>query len=655
LLVAVVFDILIYMKQHFEETLRVFSDVAKEKVNESLGEIKDKLKKKELEEMVPYVARVDVLELQKEKQKIMDWLHEQILAVDRKEEVRSINKESAGNKDYRVDENMNVEWRGKTIPVTKGDLATDGEWELLYRLDKALPKNVKKEFVVAEAKRAMRDLLDKQIATTEAKREIPKWMDGAMRGYMNAVKGGYSRVEKGKKEDLIDNVYSAGLVAEKLITTQMEKFEIDNNAPYKFYHGDVFDDYERKVDGFLVIPAHTRGVKAKTEDREDFGIQLYVGHDQAQKQHKEEQLIESKRTFGLEDIDDLVLVTIPSTHSQDVYKKWIACGRKPGGPEKLWDDVTQERVFYGILKGFFSEDVIDDMWEGSGKIKQHMEDISGDTKKVIQGKNQLRSMLQELNPSDKVKRKIEKLKQELEELTRRKSNPSSFHQPADYGATREEKNNEIKQQIEKRIKNPVSDRNGTEKTESPMEKLNTADKEVFNKLNPSLKSLLSVPNPSDKVKRKIDTEKQRLKQSLTALFKDPYPSEKTKRKIKEKKQQLELLAQEFSGENKENKTEETDEEKINALKKRIEEGIGNPSGNSLTERKPELQMSKQELERKAQELLHQNSKNGKVKIYTPEEVAEYQEKREPKISNKDEQENLDKFNKKFGKWFGKKK
>lgn len=537
-------DIIVYMKQHFEDTLRVFNDVAKERADEPLREVRNRLQEKDLEEMVPASARVQVLELQEKKREIMRWLHVKLEAIDRKEEVRSIHKENEKNKDYYVDENMNVKWKNETVPITKGDLATDGEWELLYKLDKALPRDVKKEFVVAEAKRAMRDLLDKQIATTEAKRELPKWIDGPARSYMNAIKGGYGRVARGQKLDLTNNAYLGGLVAEKLITTQMEKFEIDNNAPYKFYHGDVFDDYERKVDGFLVIPSHTRGVKAKTEDREDFGIQLYVGGKQAQKQHKEEQLAQSKRDWGLDDIDDLVLVTIPNTHSQDVYKQWLAQGKKPGGPEKLWGDTTQEKVFYGILKGFFREDAIDDMWKGSGKMKRHMEIFPEDTEKIKILKQQIHSMLIEPSQTEKLKNKIEKLKQELEQLK------------------------------------------NTGKTDDNEQYLSHAPKQEKESVSKKTGEL------TNKQKSKI----HRLKQSIEDMM--THPGRKTKGRIEKKKRELTQL--ENHG--------KSDEEKISEIKQKIETASENS------------------------QKIPKQGKNGPVKIYTANEIAEFQKQRENGVS-----------------------
>ncbi|MFA5831681.1 MAG: hypothetical protein WC878_07705 [Candidatus Paceibacterota bacterium] len=556
------------MKQHFEETLRVFSDVAKEKTNEPLKEIRGQLEKKELEEMVPDTARVQVLELQEEKQRIIKWLHEQIQAIDRKEEVRSIREEREDSKDYYVDENMNVKWKNEMVPITKGDLATDGEWGLLYNLDKSLPRDVKKEFVVAEAKRAIRDLLDKQIATTETSRRIPKWADEGMKQHMEALKIFYGGI-------LGTNIHNKpwesleGMIAEKMITTTMEKFKIDNDVSYEFFHGDASDDAERKLDCYLVIPEHTRGVKTRTEDREDIGIQLLVGPKtptEHQIQKKERAIAKSKRDFGLEDIDDLVLISLSYIHSRDKYDEWIQKGRKPGGPEKLWDEETQIRVFYGILKGFFEDDTIEEMWNNR------------------------------------------------------------------MGRTGEERIKMIERKIQKEMENP-------------RENLNNEAKKTK--------------------KQKIS----RLKQGIDALSKNPNPNEKTKKKIDKKRRELELLQREFPSKSTENKMEndaQLDKKRINAL-----------------------HAFKQEIK----EEMEQAQKNGAVKIYTPEEVAEYQQglvkkSEESKIADENRSEEyfrklfhtetksgdvsrkqteperrdknglkiIDDFNKKYGgTWFGKKK
>jgi hypothetical protein len=191
------------MKQHFEDTLRVFSGVSKEKEKgengDPLPEIKKRLKNVEaegeilnLEEMIPEAARVSVFELQEKKQQIIQWIHKQFNNIEGKS-VRSIHKKKEGQDDYYVDEKMNVEWNGETILVTKGLLATDGEWGNLYTLDQGVPRDVKKTFVVAEAKREMLHLLNQQEAHTETKREIPKWIDGTAKDILRSNQGNYAK------------------------------------------------------------------------------------------------------------------------------------------------------------------------------------------------------------------------------------------------------------------------------------------------------------------------------------------------------------------------------------------------------------------------------------------------------------------------------
>jgi len=570
------------MKQHFEETLQAINDVAVEKP-ESLKDsdipkiMSEKLKEKSvainakdgikewsaeyvnLEEMVPAAARVRVLELQEKKQTIMRWLHRQIQAIDRKEEVRSIHKESKNNKDYCVDEKMNVAWKDEAFPITKGELATDGEWELLYKLDKSLPRDVKKEFVVAEAKRAMRDLLNKQIATTEINRKIPIWADEEMKQYMKGLKIFYGGV-------LGTNAHNGqwesqdGRIAEKMIIATMEKFKIDNNAPYEFFHGDASDDAERKLDCYLVIPEHTRGVKTQTEDREDIGIQLLVGPrtpTERQIQKKERAIAKSKRDFGLEDIDDLVLISLSHVHSKDKYDEWVEKGRRPGGPEKLWDDETQEKVFYGILKGFFKERVIDEMWEESGKIKQNVEAFNTtvfpeDTKPVRKIKESLHSMLVNPNPSNKLKKNIEEKKRKLKMLINRNENDN----PAQKSS--KEKNKELLRKSSKN--NPVKSYTPEEIAEHEKELSTKTDESAAvrqevnrakNRLKQSIDTMLNIPNPSEKTKWRIEAKKKelsylmisdakanRLKQSIKDLSEISNPSEKTKQRIASKKKDL---------------------------------------------------------------------------------------------------------------------
>jgi hypothetical protein len=365
------------MKENFEEALRVVNDVAqknpeKEKVSETLNSrLKEGIeiaheKYEDLDEMIPEAARIKVFELQKEKQEIMSWPRENLEKIANEEGVESYTKNAQSSRNpYIVTPNMEVLCEnGESVKVTKGQLSTDGEWGIEYRLDKEVKRDVKRRFVVSEAKRGMRELLDKQIATAEFLRTIPKWVDGPMKAHMVGAKVGYGAVLSGNFEKSFEGSKGGGLVAEKLITTFLEAFQIDNDAPYTFRHGDVFDDYERKVDCLISIPTHTRGIKAETGDGGNVGIQLYVGNQKDQKQHKKEQIQESKKRFGLKDLNDIVLVTIPKTHSGDYYLRWKEEGKKPGGPMKLWEEPMKEKIFFGVLKNFFTDEKISEMWKG---------------------------------------------------------------------------------------------------------------------------------------------------------------------------------------------------------------------------------------------------------------------------------------------------
>jgi len=345
------------MKENFEEALHVIKDVAEKvsETSEALGATSSALEDAGLEEMIPEAGRLSVLELQKEKQEVMDWLHKNIEAIEKGEGVESLDH--SGDL-YVINKDLQTEEAGA---LTLGEILTDGEWGIRYKLLSDVPRDIKKRFIVSEAKRHILKLLDKQISTAEVKREIPKWIDGPMRDYMHGINACYNSVLSPGYEK--SHTSESGFIAEKLVSTFMEGFQIDNSSPYKLSRGDAFDDFERKIDFYIHIPLHTRGVKSYMEERDDVGIQFTVNPGKKREEHKLEQIETAKRQFGLNDIDDIVLVSISLKHSEGCYKRWVQKGRKPGGPARYLPEAMKEEIFFGVLEKFFEEDTVLKMWD----------------------------------------------------------------------------------------------------------------------------------------------------------------------------------------------------------------------------------------------------------------------------------------------------
>jgi hypothetical protein len=239
----------------------------------------------------------------------------------------------------------------------------------------------------------------------------------------------------------------------------MEMLRVDGKLPYSFVAGDSFDDYERKIDFYIHIPSHVRGVKSQTEDREDIGIQFYGGKKESHRRSKQKQIIDTKKQFGfLHDIDDIVLVNVPLNLIEGLYEEWEKNGKRPGGVTGLLDIGQKKKIFEGVLQNFFEEKEVAEMWnnrldkkdiESPTKRVEEVEkvtkpvSVSNKTKGFLASEeNRLRQSLNALkklpNKSEATKRKIKKVSRQLEEILQKKTTK-----------TDEEKNEELKRKIEK--------------------------------------------------------------------------------------------------------------------------------------------------------------------------------------------------------------
>jgi hypothetical protein len=246
------------MKESFERALHEVNEAVKKSLPEkaAIKEAGESLKQEGLSEVIPFASRVEVLELQKEKREIMDWLHEGLDKIDHNEGVESFTYDT---KPYIVDENLGTMLPdGKKETVSLGDITTDGDWGIEYKLLPEVPRSVKKRYVVAEAKRHIAKLLDRQIGIVESQREIPRRAAVREKMHLERRKESYDAILHREEGEL-----PGGVIAEKMLKTYFEKFEINNDAPFTFEMADISDDVERKIDFYLHKHAHTRGVGAE--------------------------------------------------------------------------------------------------------------------------------------------------------------------------------------------------------------------------------------------------------------------------------------------------------------------------------------------------------------------------------------------------------
>ncbi len=373
LFVAGVFVILVHMKENFEQSLlQTNEEIKKYKTAETDTEKGSILQ--EMERMEKEYIRDDVwsqetckevVALQLKKHKVMEELHEKIQALEKGEAVSG----------FTEGEPRSVEWNkaghraivalpsGKRVPATVGEMVTDGEWGIAYTLEKDIPKDIKKRFVVAEARRKILALADEQIIETERVKTTTREGGTTSPSYRNI----YEDVYKNER---------TGIIAEKLIKTFFEKNIIDHELQMTLEAVDVQRDIDQKIDFIIHLPSKKRGVGTEvSEERGDVGIQLTTDDSFEAHQRKTKQIEKAKKQLSErnDDVDDIVLVTLPLKQLNMIVSEWRRDEMRPGGPIKRWNDPQKEQVFRGVLQGIFSEQEITGMWES----------ILGDTPEII--------------------------------------------------------------------------------------------------------------------------------------------------------------------------------------------------------------------------------------------------------------------------------
>ena len=355
--------IISYMKENFEESLL--------SVNEALGkaEVADTDEKKNnIVDEIEYLTRYFVDEgtwsgetartvflLQKEKHELMGELHKKIQEIEEGKEIsgftegepRAVEWNKAGHRA------MVVLPSGKRVSATVGELVTDGEWGLKYTLSKDVPLDIKKRFIIAEARRKILALADEQIIETERVKKTTR--EGG------ETSPSYRAIYEDEKTETRD-----GVIAEKIIETFFEKNILDHGLKMRLERVDRQRDVDEKIDFIFHLPRHQRGVGVDASDeREDIGIQLTVSNDPKLLKHKAKKIEEAKETFDGKrgEVDDIVLVTLPLKHMQEKIVSWKNEEMLPGGPMKKWEASKQEQIFRGVLQKLFPDKEITGMWE----------------------------------------------------------------------------------------------------------------------------------------------------------------------------------------------------------------------------------------------------------------------------------------------------
>lgn len=234
-----------------------------------------------------------------------------------------------------------------------------------YELADSVPRDIKKKFLHAKARRDIADLADRQIAAAEMNRRAGA---GNLReqNMIANYRAAYSAVlkERGSGD------FPTGMIAEKMTRLFFEKLVIDHKMPLSVERVDVYEDVQGKIDFIVHVSKESRGVDVEAEERQNIGIQFTRDIRKETRDRKKGQIEKSlkHKDDRTSHVDSIVLVSIPLETTRRLYETWRSSGSPPGGPEKLWNESTREVVFRGVLKDLYSPEGVDGLWQKAKRL-----------------------------------------------------------------------------------------------------------------------------------------------------------------------------------------------------------------------------------------------------------------------------------------------
>ncbi|MFH1711770.1 MAG: hypothetical protein ABH846_00840 [Patescibacteria group bacterium] len=231
--------------------------------------------------------------------------------------------------------------------VTVGELISDGEWGIDYQTDVSVPKIIRKQYLVRRARREIERYLDDQILLEEIE------SDPTSREHT------YREVKKGRSEGR-EEKYS-GFLAEKMMQNFLIKLEEDLGAGFKIVAADVYQDVRQKIDFIIRRRKYNRGVSVEDDNR--IGVQFTINTSPQKQEIKQRQIEKAKERLDEEEVDDIVLVTIPLQQTKRYFAEWCDAGKPPGGPDKRWEPEVRQMMLRGVLQDFMEPEEIDALWE----------------------------------------------------------------------------------------------------------------------------------------------------------------------------------------------------------------------------------------------------------------------------------------------------
>lgn len=282
--------------------------------------------------------------LQREKQRIMDWLRARLKGIDALE-----TEYEPGARRIVADKQGDFFWEktdGTREPVGLGALLTDGIWDVNYALDpETVPRQVRKKFYIEKARRLLQRELDRQIAIDQSHSALSNPRN--RQGYRGLVMD---------KEVL----GTQGHLAERMVFSFLNKLSIDEDVPFTIEAANVYEDIELKIDFILKVRARKRGVAVEgVEEGEErtIGVQFTIASRRSRKLGKLKAAKEKAKETGSK-VEDIILVKIPLKRLTELFAVWSA-NKPPGGPDDLWDPAIKQKIIRGMLKGMLEEEEIE--------------------------------------------------------------------------------------------------------------------------------------------------------------------------------------------------------------------------------------------------------------------------------------------------------
>ncbi|OGZ59659.1 MAG: hypothetical protein A3F94_01850 [Candidatus Spechtbacteria bacterium RIFCSPLOWO2_12_FULL_38_22] len=348
------------MRPSFERHLREYGKLIKDQMSAEDSEALEKL-----ETVIEYhveraaktqettiVGQEKIFEIQKEKQRIMERLHENLRCLDdenctpeRPESSRLVTFNEKENKFFVEMPN------GSQETATLGDILTDGDWGLMYYLDsQTMPRMAQKKFFVESAKRELRNLLDEQLSEQDLDSfKIP----GQPRGSLRGIVGSRKMVNKSGGFNLEKRPEYVGFVAEVIVKNLFQQLRFDGVLDVRVVEGDVYQDAVEKIDFIIHTKQHKRGVDVEVDEVVSHIAVQFTTERRNERLRKKILQLEEVRASLIESglVDDIILVRVPMKGLVEHYTNWIKGDMPPGGPITYIPPSVRKMLLQEVLKG----------------------------------------------------------------------------------------------------------------------------------------------------------------------------------------------------------------------------------------------------------------------------------------------------------------